>query len=180
MFCVQSTAAEQKAAAMKVAYLYYFSKFIIWPKDSFANTEHVNLCIGDVNKEVQYQLSTINNKKVKEYKLRVIHIGGIKENFNQEAIKEESSATQESLDLLNRCHIIFVSESMSQWFNENSERFPEYSLVVAEDEQVVNSVILLHMRGRKLSFEIDNELAVSKQLKISAKLLKLSRKRSEL
>ncbi|WP_196137499.1 YfiR family protein [Aliikangiella sp. G2MR2-5] len=161
----------QKTEALKVAYLYYFSKFISWPEEVQSEMESLNLCAGEVNENIRFQLGTIDGKKVGQKTLHVVYLEP--DDDSHYADREDKNES-----VIERCNILFVSNNMIDWYHERLARVPEHALVVAESESVARRVILLHRSDNKLKFEIDNDIAIQKGLKISSKLLKLSQEKS--
>lgn len=166
--------SEKKTAAIKVAYLYYFSKFISWPESSQFPRDKLNLCTGAVSPDIEFQLSTINEKRVGDKQLNVIilDIQG-----KSEGKTVNSGEKVESWDLLNKCQILYVGPGLYNWYLSNHLKVPSQTLVVSDTQDTPGRVILLHTLNNKLSFDINTEVANAKSLKISSKLLRLSKKR---
>ena len=163
-----SAYAVDKTPALKVAYMYYFSKFVNWPEESFSFTRNINLCIGDASEEIKFQLSTIDKKRVGVKRLNIIYLEKPKEAGEHEYLISTGE---------NSCHLLYINQNMEYWYQSNEERLPGYTLTISDDAKINNSVITLHKLENRVTFEIDSALAEEKELKISSKLLKLSRKR---
>lgn len=161
--------SERKTAAIKVAYLYYFSKFVTWPDNTVFDEGKLNLCTGSNTQEVEFQLSTIDGKKVGDNLLRIVYVNESIDLAEPDEVESEKLAT---------CHILYVSAGLVTKYKLLQKKIPAYTLIVSESESVSNNVILLHTLNNKLSFEIDQALAEEKSLKISSKLLRLSKRRN--
>jgi len=171
--CSSSLAlSENKTAAIKVAYLYYFSKFVTWPESSEFPNEQLNLCTGGVSSAVEFQLSTINGKRVGEKHLNVVYLDILKSQGSASLSEELSSS-------LSDCKILYVSPGIQTWYLSHYLELPSQILVVSDSEDTPGRVILLHTLNNKLSFEINTEIADAKSLKISSKLLRLSKRRAQ-
>ena len=162
--------SDKKTAAIKVAYLYYFSKFVTWPQSVEFNQQQINLCSGNVSEEEAYQLSTVNGKNVSGNSLNVIYI-------QAEQLAAEKATSSYVKKLLSECHIVYVNASFAYWFNQHVQEVSEYALIVSDSELLNKTDIFLFTQKNKLSFEINDKAVEKKGLKISSKLLKLSKRR---
>jgi len=171
-------------SVLKVAYLYYFSKFISWPSGSIEENHHLNLCVGDVTEKTRSQLSSIMDSRVGLNTLKVVYLDNLVDHkFPAKGALLTAKQAIGNLNLIKsmtkQCHIVFVDEGMSGWFEQHARFFPEYALVVAESLELNNAVIYLYSHNKHLLFEIDNTLALEKNIVISSKLLSLSQERGE-
>lgn len=166
-----SLLGSEKESAIKVAYFYYFSKFVKWPSYSFSQFDSVNICVGDIPDDVRFQLSKIERKKVGERYVDIHHL----ENLSD--VKMDLDTLEKSLPHEGEgyCHLLYVSPSMAAWYKMNRLIFPKTLLTISESSSALDTTIVLHQLGNKLRFYINNDNAIKHDLKISSKLLRLSR-----
>ena len=163
--------SDKKTAAIKVAYLYYFSKFVTWPQTVNFNDQQINLCTGNVSEDVAFQLSTVHGKNVAGNKLNVVYI-------RTEDLKTGNVSSSKTELLLNECHIIYVNARFAGWFNAHSQQAAQHALIVSDSELLGGIDIFLFTQKNKLSFEINDTAVERKGLKISSKLMRLSKRRN--
>ncbi|WP_075187821.1 YfiR family protein [Teredinibacter haidensis] len=154
-------AQEQSIHALRSAYLYYFSHFISWPeKTEFTNNE-LKLCVLTDDEKDRYQLSTIENKNLG---VNTLHIQFF------EAVGNAAA------DDLSQCHMMYVAERYDRWLENNTDRIDDKTLLVTEGGLQAKGDIHLFKLKKKLKFEINHEELMSRQFKVSSKLLRLSRR----
>ncbi len=153
-----SIAKDQNIHALRSAYLYYFSHFIQWPDETVFSGNKLNLCALTNNENDIFQLNTINNKVLGEYTLNIV------------LLKNNETGN------LGTCHILYISGAKEKELLSETTNIKQFTLTVTEGNQKNRGAIHLYMQGKKLKFEINNELLTEKQFKASSKLLRLSRK----
>lgn len=181
LFCMGFTsyclAQLQDAEAIKASYFYNFSRFITWPEESLFAGENINLCVGSVTDPMRLQLDKVHGKRVGERKLEIIYM---KKELATLGSLVDSGSLYSIPESAGTCHLLFVDAQMSKWFRKQYKKLPRHTLTISEGFHTEKSVIRLFEDNDKLYFEIDHELAKSKQLKISAQLLKLSKEKADL
>ncbi len=158
--CASSTYAnpKNKEYHIKAAFLLNFVKFMEWPSHDPSDTSSfINICIlGD--DPFDEALNTIEDKIVKEKKLV------IKRSLKIEDIKD--------------CQILFICTSEKKKLSEILTKIKDLPiLTVAETKNFCQSGGVLNfiiVKG-KIHFEINVDAAKRSGLKISSKLLKLSK-----
>lgn len=158
--CSTAIASEQSIHALRSAYLYYFSHFITWPKETPFLQDSLNLCTLTDNSEDKFQLNTINNKPLGINKLKII------------LFDRYSEITPQSLA---NCHIIYTAESFNVQLFQHQDKLPIYTLVVTEGDVANKGFIHLYRKSNKLKFEIENEQLVDAGFRVSSKLLRLAK-----
>ncbi len=149
---------KNKEYYVKAAFILNFAKFTKWPSDVFFNsTTTLNLCI--LGKDpFDEALKTIEGKTVKERKLTI--------------------TKSSSIDDINECHILFISTSEKDELSEIFLKIKDRPiLTVAETGNFCQSggIVNFIVVKNKVRFEINVDAAKRKGLKISSKLLKLSK-----
>jgi hypothetical protein len=144
--------------SVKGAFLYNFAKFVSWPEEAFRDDQmHITLCIlgkdpfGDA-------LAAVEGKTVKHRKVVIKHC--------------------ETLDDLDKCHILFISRPEKQNLSEILAKVKNWNTLTVSDMEgfaqsggVINFVTV----EQKIRFEINVDAAEGAGLKISSKLLRLAK-----
>lgn len=145
---------------LKAAYVFNFSKFVSWPTNAFENDD------SDFN-IVVFGDSPITKVLFKAFKGRKIQNRDI------------SIKVIYRIEDLPNTHILFVSKEMQVEVANLIEHINDKPILVVGD--VVESfcqlggTINLTSRSSKYQFEINNNAAIKSHLKISSKLLALSK-----
>lgn len=153
-------AGEQSIQALRGAYLYYFSHFIEWPKNTAFLEGAFDLCALSDDSGDRYQLYTINGKNVGDAKLRITLLD----------VREEVE--------FKKCHMLFVADSHSKWLAKHAERLASQTLLVTEGSLKQRGLVHLFIENQKLKFTIDQKKMKARGFKASSKLLRLSRRSS--
>jgi hypothetical protein len=145
---------------LKAAYVYNFSKFVNWPETSFkSETSPFIITVFGDNPITPVLNKALKSKNIKgrEIKIRVI--------YNIEEIGET--------------HILFVSRDAQGQLAQIIKHCENQSILVVGDiiENFCQSggIINFTAKSSKYRFEINNQAAHNSNLKISSKLLALSR-----
>jgi len=160
MRAVVGTAQESQLSEyrVKAAFLFNFAKFVEWPPESFSDdTSQVVIGIFGGNPFGTDLTQTIQNKTINSHPLAVRQM--------------------RSLNEITNCHILFVSASETSRLNEILETVRGKSiLTVGENEGFSQSggMISFVWEGKKIRFQINEEVAKNAKLKISSKLLSLA------
>jgi hypothetical protein len=149
---------------VKAAFLYNFAKFVEWPPPAFVAADSpITIGILGNNPFGEVLEATIRNKTINGRQLRVKEITSLKD------------------PALKNCHILFISQSERKHLEETLEALKGTSiLTVSEIEQFTRAggMVNFVMEGNKVRFDINDGAAARNGLKISSKLLSLT-KRSE-
>ncbi len=153
-------AQQYTVSELKAAYLYNFSKFVEWPKSSFEsrNSKFVITVLGESN------VSKVLNKAFKnrtimghKISIRVVY----------------------DIDDIRNPHIIFVTKGHQRNLKKILDKIGERSILtvgdVIKDFCQLGGIINLTDRRSKYRFEINNKAASESGMKISSKLLVLSK-----
>ncbi len=165
VFCLPETAysAERikREYAIKAAFIFNFAKFVTWP-EPYNRQENLNFCILGKDPFGEKVLSQFEGKRVKGKVFRI------------KKIKHLSS--------VRRCQMLYVSTSERhrlRWILTVVNRMDVPVLTVGDSDRFIKygGMINLYKYKNKIRFEINNEAARVKGLKISSKLLRLARPR---
>jgi hypothetical protein len=171
MLCHASRAAEQDIHALRSAYLYYFSNFIRWPKNSVFQDKTLNLCAFTDDAEDRYQLFTIEDQTIGDLKLKITIVD----------MDRSNHPLTIDFDSLQRCHLIYLSEEYNGKIpSERRVRLSDTIFVTeddANDEVKTENIGDIHLftRDNKLTFYINADSLQSRDFEASSKLLRLSK-----
>jgi hypothetical protein len=140
---------------IKAGYLYNFALLTEWPSSSLGET--FNMCLYRSG-AFSTALESIRGKQIGNRPINIKYV-------------ERSGDIQ-------ACHLLFVAEiTRSEMTRVVKEIAARPVLIVTDDELLgqEGAMVLLRPEGNRLVFEIDLATAESVNLKISARLLRLSR-----
>ena len=155
---------EAKAAKVKAAYLYQFTKFVEWPEESFENDKDpvVIGILGD-DRFGSVLDKTVRGKRVKGRKI---------------VIRRFPSWAYRDAKALGRCHILFVDSSMRAQLEKLLPALAESNVLLVGDGKSfaqAGGMIGLVLEEGRIVFHVNREAVKRAGLKISAKLLNLAR-----
>ena len=159
---LSSSATAQRGAELdrlKAAFIFQFTNFVEWPDDAFED-ESSPFVIGIVGNDAV--------KNILEAAVRDKLIGGRKA-----SVRSFSSTSD-----LSSCQIVFVDESEARRAPDIVDRYADQPILTIGDSDKftkLGGVIRLYQEARKLRIEINIDAAERAKLKISSKLLSLSR-----
>ncbi len=149
---------ETKEYALKAAYLFNFAKFVEWPFNSFSN-DNAPIILGILGKDPFVDiLSAIEGKEIKSRKFIVKRFSG--------------------LSSVDRCHILFISKSETKNLKRILSTLKGFGVLTVGDMPDfarMGGIISFIEIDNKIRFEINLDAAKENDLKISSKLLNLSR-----
>ena len=161
-FFVPQTALSQQYTEtdLKVAYLYNFTKFITWPAVAFRkDNTHFTITVLGKSPIVEILEIALKNKAVQSRKIVIRQISKISEIKNPQILFITKSANYNISDIIEKCgnqHILLVADHIEYF---------------CESQGIINFTD----KKDKYRFEINNKAAINAGLKISSKLLSLSR-----
>ena len=137
---------------VKAAYLYNFTKFVDWPN---LPPDSLRICVVG-NDPVGGMLGELSNRQVKERPLKI----------------EVNTPMDIAL-----CQVLFISRSEKKWEDILGRLRGAGVLTVGDQNGFARSggVVGFYSEGGKIKLEINPAAARSANLKISAKLMELSR-----
>ena len=146
---------------VEAAFLYYFAKFVEWPAEVFPQ-DNSPITIGILGEDPFGDAleTTVRNKTIDNHPFRIVHL-------DMKSIGEAS-----------RCQILFICPSEKRRVSEILDAVKNRSvLTVSKLDGFIQSggMINFWLEDKKVRFEINDEPARRAGLKISAKLLNLSR-----
>ncbi len=161
MFISITTIAQQYTVSeLKTAYLYNFSKFVEWPESEF-ESEQSNFIITILGESSVSKVlnKVLENKFVKKHKIYV----RIADNVNE----------------IKKSHIVFITQEHHSDIKKVVSKFKNKPVLTIGDalDNFCQSggIINLTKKDSKTRFEINNHVALQSGLKISSKLLVLSK-----
>lgn len=140
-----SALAQQPMAALKVAYVYNFTKFIDWPAADSGSV--LTLCLIEPDPELEVQFRALDGRSVGEARMRLLRLS--------------------PADDISACHVLYSEEPLPV--------AGDSGVLVVTDQSRPGSVINFSVTGQKLRFDIDRGEARRRGLKISSRLLRLAR-----
>ena len=145
---------------LKAAYIYNFSKFIVWPKNIFkTENSDFNIVVYGSSPITEVLYKALKNRKImgRNISIKVIY----------------------SLDDLEDAHILFVSKDMQENIKEVIDACNDKAILVIGDVLEgfcqAGGLINFTPKSSKYRFEINHQVAQKSKLKISSKLLALAR-----
>lgn len=146
----------QKATYQSV-FIYNFTKYIKWPTD-FADNKIEIAVLG--NSDVYASLTEMAGKK------------------SQSAGEQLNVVKINSLDELSNCHVLFIPERQSNKLDEVNEKTQGKNILVVTEKNGMaaqGAVINFIEEGGKLKFELNQEQAEKRGLKVSGSLISLAK-----
>jgi hypothetical protein len=143
---------------VKAGYLYNFALLTEWPSDAMG--ENLELCLIG-NDDFMPALETLQDKTVNN------------RHINIRRLEHTSEAKQ--------CHILFIAEvERPEFALLKREIAGRAILTVTDNEALAKSGLAIFLRPerQRLVFEINTNAAISANLKISARLLRLAQQRA--
>jgi hypothetical protein len=153
----EATLGSVSAAAVKVAFVYNFGKFVEWPAATFTAASRFNVCTaGDVD-EFRPALADIEGHRLQGLQVHVRQLG-------------------KSTDFA-ECHTLLIAQS-------ERDRLPDilriaqaqHILTVSDIDDFADSggIIGLLMRNGRVQFDINAHAAKSAELSLSSELMALA------
>jgi hypothetical protein len=140
--------AQDRTASLKAAYLYYFTKFVYWPKQGAAR----DICVFGQDPDLYQELKKVELKASGNIQLHFLY----------------DLATDTATE---RCDLAFLLDS--EW---QAKEFEQGTLLVTDElVEHPNAAVKLVLNGNKLTFDINRANAKKQNVDISAKLLGLAR-----
>lgn len=148
----------EKVMHVKGAFLYSFSKFIIWPNE--ATAERFVLCVSDQPRLAEILASSTRQRQVKGRDVAIVPLSG----------DADPSA----------CHMLYLAGRTGESLRTALDGVRELPiLTVGESEDFLQrgGMIRFFIENERLRFEIDNRAARRVDIEISSELLGLGRTR---
>jgi hypothetical protein len=156
-----------KAAKVKAAYLYNFTKFTRWPDERF-ESEDSPIVIGVVGKDPFGSIleSTVRDKTV----------GGRRIVIRRDRDPRRDDAIDPDFDP-RACHLIFVAESEKSRFKTIAADAAKHDVLAVGDHEDFaerGGMIELALEGGKITMHVNLDAVERSDLSLSSKLLKLA------
>jgi len=159
---VAARGQEASEYQVEAAFLYHFAKFVAWPAEAFPE-ENSPITIGILGEDPFGDAleTTVHNKSIDKHPFRIVHLD------------------MKSLAEAKRCQILFICPSEKRRLADVLETLKESSVLTVSSKierfTQAGGMINFFIEDKKVRFEINDEHARRVGLKISAKLLNLSR-----
>jgi hypothetical protein len=144
---------------VKAAYIYNFAKFVDWPKESLKEPDSPIVLTILGRHPFGKTLEGIENKTVGTHPIKTNFISTVSE--------------------INECHMLFICRSEADHMAEVISALGNRPiLTISEVEYFAEKGGMIHLfttDQRKIRFEINEDAAKSKGLRISSQLLKIAR-----
>ena len=154
---IVESSALQDQDQVKSALIYNFIKFIDWPKNRMQSADDT-FCMGIIGRDPMVNtLKMLENKIVKGRKI---------------IFKQYHSSSEVSY-----CHVIYISPSLKEHFVEIHKQLKGKGILTISHYKGFDKdggIIDFYIKDNKFKFIINNDNAISENLKISSKLLNLA------
>lgn len=143
---------------VKAAMLFNFAKFVEWPASSFGSDNRFTYCIAGKS-PLSTTMQEMQGKSIKERTVVVRHIDR----------PAEASG----------CQVLFIAQSESSRLSTYLMEASRYNILTVSDlDQFTESggIVGFTEDGNKIRFEINQETARKRSIKISSHLLNLARR----
>ena len=146
-------------AALKAAYVYYFTKFVRWDSQGDQSQQDVLVCVLGGDAVLHQQFESVAGKRAKS---------------GQMAVKLLPSTPQ--VEVLSGCQILFVAGDYHAPASLPLSLSALPGVLSVSDNHDFQGIIHFVIDNKKLGFEIDYSQAQLQGLSISSKLLRLATK----
>jgi len=165
---VKAEPVQTQEYKIKAAFLYNFIKFVDWPDEKPTNEKTIT--IGIIGKNpFGKAFESVKDKQVKDKKVIIKQFQSL----------EESKLSNNQIEALRRCHVLFVCHSEKQQIRKIISTVKDHSvLTIADMPDFLESggMIYFLKEDEKIRFEINNTAAKQERLKIRSKLLRLAKR----
>lgn len=148
-FTTPVVAQSQDINALKAAYIFNFSKFITWNRDS----DEIIICLDTENRWIFRQLKGLEGKTV-----------------NSKPFRVQTITIDEQTDVVNECHVLYMDKPLGD------VKVDLRGVLVVSDSMNPESIISFLVKEGRLTFEINAERADAQDVVISSRLLRLAKK----
>lgn len=166
-------AAPSQEYQVKAAFLYNFLQFVDWPKEKFADSDGP-IIIGIIGKNpFGNAFEPIKGKKVKNKVVVIKHF----ESF--EKLKSSAEKDSQELEMLKKCHLLFICSSEQQNLKEIIDTLKSHSvLTVGEMNGFLEAGGIIHwfVEEKKIRFDINAAAARQANIEIRSNLLRLAKR----
>jgi len=154
----------EKIAVVKAAYIYKFSKFVIWPDSVFpSETTNIEICLVDTDEQLNKVL--LLGTKQRQSRGRVISVRLIQMKKNDEVAIDQQ---------LQGCNLLYV-KALDQAQQERvlDWAINSHSLLVGDTPETLgrNSIVNLAVEGQRVVFYVNREALSRSGVQIEATLL---------
>lgn len=144
-----AAAQSQDINALKAAYIFNFSKFISWNRDS----DEIIICLDTDNRWIFRQLKGLEGKTV-----------------NSKPFRVQTITIDEQTDVANECHVLYRDKPIG------ALNVDLHGVLVVSDAMNPESIISFLVKEGRLTFEINADRAEEQEVVISSRLLRLAKR----
>jgi hypothetical protein len=152
-----SSAAESEYQ-VKAAMLYNFAKFVEWPADAFGSEGRIAFCIAGKS-PITGTIQQMQGKQIKGRTVTIRPIGRPND--------------------VNECQILFIPKSENAHISAYLQQAGHFSILTVSDQERFTTnggMIGFYDEESRVRFEVSQENAQKRRLKISSDLLNLARR----
>lgn len=151
---VSAPVQAESESQLKAAFIYNFTKYVLWPSDVEQAGGDLRLCVfGSKPNEA---LAGIQGRPVRAFHIDVQHIRSEKQ--------------------LPACHIVFFNDKFDPKLLDADYQTPVLSISDQRNFVEQGGVIELYQQNRRIRFDVNLKQAKDTNIQISAKLLQLAGK----
>ncbi|MCK5188736.1 MAG: YfiR family protein [Methylococcales bacterium] len=160
-FSLPAYTAPQKDRELiiRAAYLYNFTKFVIWSDAPESTTDNFTFCVVENEYFSNILIKIVNGRTIAGKNTRIRNIS--------------------SNDSLSNCHLLYIHQdtpSLNSLYLKNIADTPSLTVGNAVAFNELGGIIRFYMKNNKLKFEINNVRALKSGLKIDSQLLRLGKR----
>lgn len=144
---------------IRAAYLYNFTKFVIWSEASTSMTDSFTFCVVENEYFANILIKIVRGRTIADKNTRIRNVSKI--------------------DSLSDCHLLYIHQetpSLNSLYLKNIANTPSLTVGNATTFNELGGVIRFYMKNNKLKFEINNLKALDAGLIIDSQLLRLGRR----
>lgn len=145
----------EEEAQLKAAFVYNFTKYVIWPIATEQASGSLRVCALGQHAFTD-ELAQLNGREVRSFELEVVRIA--------------------AADAIDDCHLIYISGTDSRKVLAKARGKAILTISDEADFVTQGGIIGLLAEGRRIRFDINLNSARESQLQISSRLLQLARR----
>ena len=160
-FSLPANTAPQKDRELliRAAYLYNFTKFVIWSEAPESTTDNFTFCVVENEYFSNILIKIVNGRTIAGKNTRIRNVS--------------------RTDSLSNCHLLYIHQetpSLNSLYLKNIADTPSLTVGNAVAFNELGGIIRFYMKSNKLKFEINNDKALEAGLKIDSQLLRLGKR----
>lgn len=152
---VSTLSHAEEEAQLKAAFVYNFTKYVIWPTATEQASGNLRVCVLGKSAFTD-EIAQLNGREVRSFVLEVVKL--------------------DSADALDSCHLLYLSGIDARLVL--GKVHSQSILTISDEDDFVQQggMIGLVTEGRRIRFDVNLGSAKNAQLQISSRLLQLARR----